>query len=238
MMPEVILIGAGPAGCAAAFVLARSGVDVLLLTSSLDTVCLAASGEARADPGECDLFSELDLSGAVKARELHRRVKWLLEQQDNVHLLQADASQLLVGDGKVQGVRTWEGPEFRAPLVGLCAGSFLEAELRAGLLVEAAGRPGQMSYPDLAEDLKSHGVALGEASYSFELAGQPATVSSLVLTPEAFGDSHWLLRPAGLAAAGYCTDSGTDFAAAARAGQSLGETLAAQARAVSTTART
>lgn len=237
-MPDVILIGAGPAGCAAAFVLARSGADVLLLTSSLDTVCLAASGEVHAHPTDCDLFRELDLAGAVKARELHRQVKWLLEQQDNVHLLQSDASELMIKDGKVQGVRTWEGPGFLAPLVGLCAGSFLAAELRAGQLVEAAGRPGQMSYPDLTDDLKGHGIAFSEASYSFELAGQPATVNSLVLAPESFRESHWLVSPAGLAAAGYCADAGTDFAAAARAGQSLGEALGAQARAVSTTART
>lgn len=237
-MPDVILIGGGPAGCAAAWVLCRSGAEVLLLSSSLDTVCLASSSEVNVDPDDCDLFRELGASGTVPARELHRQVKWLLEQQDNLHLLQADASELLVADGAVSGVRTWEGPEFAAKLVGLCAGSFLAAELRAGELVEAAGKPGQMSYPDLARNLQQHGVALEQVSYRFELAGQPAVVTSLVLAAESSGDGSWVEQPAGLAAAGYCADQQLDFGAAARSGQRLGVALAAQTRAVSATGRT
>src|SRR5690625_4409644 len=98
-MADVIVIGAGPAGCAAAWVLCRNGADVLLITSSLDTVCLAASPEVAPEPASCDLFRELGFSGSTAARELHRRTKWLLEQQDRLHLLQADASALLVADG-------------------------------------------------------------------------------------------------------------------------------------------
>lgn len=237
-MADVIITGGGPAGCSAAWSCVRAGLEVLLITSSLDTVCLAHGPEVELAADTCGLFTELGLSGRLPSRELHRQVKWLLEQQPGLHLLQADVSAMLVEEGRASGVRTWEGPEFRAPLLLLCAGSFLQARLRSGELDEAAGRPGQMSYADLALDLQVHGVQLQEHAYTFELAGQPAVVESLIISQESLQDGLWLRELPGAAAAGYCADPELDFTAAARCGESAGSALVAQSRAVSSTGRT
>src|SRR5690554_173794 len=102
-MPEVILIGAGAAGSSAAWVCARSGLDTLLLTDSLDTVFQgeADSGTAAQQESQVDVLAAVgSAAGPRPARERHRQVCWLLEQQPGLHLLQASASQILVEDGR------------------------------------------------------------------------------------------------------------------------------------------
>lgn len=239
-MPDVIIIGAGPSGSSAAWVCSAAGLDTLLVTSSLDTVFHSFGSELRLS-GDESAFAAAVLKDAGKQgrpRELQGRAKWLLEQQPGLHLLQASVSEILTEGSAVSGVETWEGPAFQAPLVAVCAGSFLAARLQQGSLVESAGKPSQMSYPELAESIASLGVELETASREFDGPAGRGSVSSKVITAGQLENGVWVERISGLAAAGYCVEPEQDFADALRAGQRLGEELTAQAPAVSSTGRT
>lgn len=241
-MPDVIIVGAGPAGCSAAWVCSGAGLDTLLVSASLDTV-FHADGDVVLTGQESGFLAEVLQSfpahGArPKARDLHSRAKWLLEQRDGLHLLQASVSEILTDAGAVTGVLTWEGPQFSAPLAAVCAGSFLAARLEQGSLAENAGKPSQMSYPELAGSLESLGAGLQEVTRSFENSAGTGSVTSKVLVADQLEDGIWLARPHGLAAAGYCVTPEVDFPGAATAGQVLGEALVVQARSVSATGRT
>ena len=232
-MPDVIVVGAGAAGSCAAWVCAAAGLDTLLLTDSLDTVFHGAEGaEAFGAAGQAPDLLRAALAAGAQAggRELQRRVRWLLEQQPNLHLLQASVAAIDCAGDRVVGVTSWEGPAFRADTVALCVGSFLDAHLRQGLLSEKAGKPGQMSYPDLARDLIGHGLRLQPAEHAFSSAAGAGTVTSLVLEPGQVKHGFLTGRHRGLAAAGYVLDPAMDFVAAARSGQQLGLQLVAQAR--------
>lgn len=231
-MHDVVIVGAGPAGCSAAWVCSQAGLQVLVVSANLDAVFLSDSDPVRLDAAASELCAALELPGTVPARDAHRSARWLLEQQPGIHLLQASVSAVLTESGRVTGVETWEGPVFTAPLVGLCVGSFLDASLEAGALQESAGRPGQMAYPELAENLRQLGLELRPARYAFTTGSGPGAVSSLVLGT-AGAAAVLLEQPAGLGAAGYCVDPQVSFSGAAAAGQELGRLLAAQARAVS-----
>src|SRR5690625_4739770 len=143
-MADVIITGGGPAGCSAAWSCVRAGLEVLLITSSLDTVCLAHGPEVELAADTCGLFTELGLSGRLPSRELHRQVKWLLEQQPGLHLLQADVSALLVEDGRASGVRTWEGPEFRESLLHLWARRLMQSSHHYRMNYDSVCRPGRV----------------------------------------------------------------------------------------------
>lgn len=230
---DVIVVGAGAAGCSAAWECLQAGLGVLLVSDSLDTVFLA-DAENITDAGSGSAFARLVAEEAGEsARRLHRQAKWLLEREPRLHLLQASVSGLLLEGSRVVGVRTWEGPELAAPLTALCVGSFLGAELESGELREQAGRPGRMSYPDLADDLAAHGVKLMAQRHAFSGSSGSGTVTAFVIDAAELEDGVWLKRLPGTAAAGWCTDPALDFSAATRAGEKLGRALAAQAEAVS-----
>lgn len=238
-MPDVIIVGAGPAGCSAAWVCSGAGLDTLLVSASLDTVFHAEPDVLlQGDESSFAAAVVAELPAAARPRDLHSRAKWLLEQRDNLHVLQASVSEVSTDGGAVSGVGTWEGPHFSAPLVAICAGSFLAATLTQGSLTEMAGKPSQMSYPELAHSLESLGAGLAEVTHPFENPAGPGQVTSKVLTAGQLEDGIWFRHTRGLAAAGYCADPSLRFGAAAAAGQSLGEALVAQARSVSSTGRT
>jgi len=230
---DVLIVGAGAAGCAAAWKCLRSGLSVLLISDSLDTVFLADAETVPGIAGSSAFGSVAAEEAGEDARELHRQAKWLLEREPDLHLLQASVSTLLTEGGETAGVGTWEGPEFRARFTALCVGSFLAAELTAGELRERAGRPGRMSYPDLADDLRSHRVELRPSTYAFGSGPGSGSVTALVIAGNGLRDGVWLKQLPRTAAAGWCTQPELDFSGAARAGEELGRKVAAQAEAVS-----
>ncbi len=221
-MASVIIVGAGPAGCEAAFACARAGTETLLLSQSLDTVFLDRYGTA---PVAGDLPPLLQAAVASAPGRVHRAAKAILEREDNIHLQQCSVSGLLKSrGGRLAGVSTWEGPAHEAPLVALCTGSFLQARLRAGSLDETAGHPGEMAYDDLGDHLQAGGFAFRRERVGFD----GGSVEASVLDPGEFDPeaSVWLHRQPGLAAAGFCRSGYLDFVQAARAGAALGAELA------------
>lgn len=244
VVPEVgvQVVGGGVAGCELAWGLASAGRPTRLLSTSLDTLYTLPAERWAATPPEGSLWALLgaeaaDAEGQQRAYVLRRAVKRELERLPALQLLQSNVTGLLwdEGRGAVLGVRTWEGPERRAPLTVLAVGSFLRARLRVGRSEEKAGRMSEMAYDDLADELAEAGVVFERRRLE---AAESALGPGYVVDFDAFsegelapwapgavhagsGRSH---RWRGLGAVGVCA-SELDLEATARAGRDLAAQL-------------
>jgi tRNA U34 5-carboxymethylaminomethyl modifying enzyme MnmG/GidA len=166
---DLLIVGAGFAGSEAAYALAQKGVKVGLLTTSLDSVFLPFSAVQSPFPAG-SLLAQVGRDG-LKGWELHAAAKYKLEAQAKIHLAQFSVTDLIVEDGYVQGVKTWEGPKKFAPKVVLAVGSFLDSKLHIGTVVEEAGRLSEVAYPDLHQGLRQLGFGLVTREAKVEAQG-------------------------------------------------------------------
>ncbi len=189
-MYDVIVIGAGHAGCEAALAAGRMGASTLLLTMSLDRVAHMSCNPAVGGVGKGHLVKEIDaLDGAmarvtdetgIQFRTLNMKkgpavratrvqadkaryslaMKRVLESQPNVRLQQAAAERLICEDGRVTGVETAWGERIEGKCVVLTTGTFLNGLMHIGFDSAPGGRMG---------DAASHGLSASLTELGFEL---------------------------------------------------------------------
>ena len=228
---DVAIVGAGITGSEAALACARAGRDVLLVTTSLDTLYNLVGDSAVVEPPPgtlmAEIYGEIAQDGFVSTWACHRHAKYLLEHQPGVHLLQSSVSSLLISDGEVRGVRTWEGVDRLAKRTALCVGSFLEARLKVGELTEVAGRLSEMAYDDLFGALRALGFTFEEVT--LEAAPQngslPYTVDCKRFALAERNDTFELTRLANLYGAGVCASGYLPYEEAAEEGKRLASSI-------------
>lgn len=157
---DLIIVGAGISGTEAALFLADSGLDILLVSTSLDTIYNLFSDKtnlkAAKDSFMAQAFKEASIDGSIASYEMHRLAKYRLEHSQGIHLLQSSASGLIVEDKLVKGIKTWEAVPRLSRYTLLTVGSFLSSRLKIGNLEEISGRLSEMSYDDLFLDLRQY----------------------------------------------------------------------------------
>lgn len=187
---DVIVIGAGHAGCEAALAAARMGCRTLLTTISLDNVAMMPCNPAVGGPGKSHLVKEIDALGgemgiaadatAVQMRMLnrgkgpavyalraqsdkgayHRYMKNVVENTNNLDLKQVQVMDIIVEDGKCVGINTELDEEYRAKAVILCTGTYLDSMIIIGDTMYSGGPNGMRPSVGLSANLKKHGLEI------------------------------------------------------------------------------
>lgn len=186
---DLIVIGAGHAGCEAAHAGARLGVRTLLMTIDMNKIAQMSCNPAVGGIAKGQIVREIDALGgmmgivtdesAIQFRMLNRSkgpAMWspraqsdrmefsrlwrnVLENTPNLDLWQDSADSLLIEDGRVAGVHTALGVEFRAKCVVLTAGTFLNGLMHIGPVQLQGGRVAEPAAHGITEQLKDLGFA-------------------------------------------------------------------------------
>ena len=200
---DVIVVGAGHAGCEAAMATAKLGAKTLLASLNLDNIALMPCNPAIGGPAKSCLVREIDALGGIMAiatdatymqlktlnsskgpavralraqsdkKEYMRFVRSLLESESNLSLKQCTMSELLVENDQVKGLKDEFGQEYYAPVVILTTGTSLEARIWVGLQYLEFGRLGEASAKGLSPSLKKLGFKIGRLK-----TGTPARVDA------------------------------------------------------------
>ncbi|MFK5954253.1 MAG: tRNA uridine-5-carboxymethylaminomethyl(34) synthesis enzyme MnmG [Desulfobacterium sp.] len=188
---DIIVIGAGHAGCEAALAASRMGCEVLLLTIDLDKVAAMPCSPSIGGMAKGQLVKEIDALGGVMAKisdasaiqyhTLNTRkgpavqstrtqndksryqqiMKSTLELDERIDLKQAMVEELVIEDKQVRGVVDKTGFGFSAPIVILATGTFLRGRVHIGSRSFDAGRAGEFAAMGLAQSLDDQGFTLG-----------------------------------------------------------------------------
>lgn len=150
---DLAIVGAGVSGCELSYLAARSGLDVLLVTQSLDSLGVLFSSVVDISFPEGTLFEKIrkrvsEQSDVPDMWGFHRALKQELESTSGIHLLQS----MVTGLGETADavdIQTWEGIPRRAKKAVVAVGSFLGSSLHIGRSVQSAGRLSEVSYDDL-----------------------------------------------------------------------------------------
>ena len=180
---DAVVVGAGHAGCEAALALARTGQNTVLLTLNLDSIGFMPCNPSIGGTAKGHLVREIDALGgemglvadktALQIRMLnvgkgaavqslraqsdknayHTEMKRVLESTPNLKILQAEATEILVEDGKVCGVVTHYGGIVQCRAVVLCTGVYLNSETITGDVVKKEGPNGFSAATHLTQNL-------------------------------------------------------------------------------------
>lgn len=216
---DIVVVGAGHAGCEAALSCARLGLETIMFTVSVDSIALMPCNPNVGGSSKGHLVRELDALGGEMGKNIDktfiqskmlneskgpavhslraqadkqdysRAMRRTLENTDHLTIRQAEVSELLVEDGKIGGVKTFSGAIYRAKAVVLCTGTYLKARCIYGDVSNPTGPNGLQAANHLTDSLKANGIEM----FRFK-TGTPARVDRRSIDfskmEEQFGDEH------------------------------------------------
>ena len=198
---DVVVVGAGHAGCEAALAAARLGCETIIFTVSMNSVALMPCNPNIGGSSKGHLVRELDALGgemgkvidqtfiqskmlnSSKGPAVHslraqadkanysKTMRQVLQNQENLDIRQMEVTEILAEDGKMTGVQTYSGAIYRCKAVVLCTGTYLKARCIYGEISTHTGPNGLQSANYLTDSLK----ALGIKMYRFK-TGTPARI--------------------------------------------------------------
>ncbi|MBT8364658.1 MAG: tRNA uridine-5-carboxymethylaminomethyl(34) synthesis enzyme MnmG [Deltaproteobacteria bacterium] len=188
---DIIVIGAGHAGCEAALAASRMGCRVLMMTIDLDKLATMPCSPSIGGMAKGQLVKEIDALGGEMAKttdktaiqyhtlntkkgpavqstrtqndkiRYHMAMKAVVEAQPGLGLRQTLVERLIVEDNRMVGVQDWSGFEYQAPMVIIATGTFLNGLVHIGFCSIKAGRAGEFASHGMAANLDELGFRLG-----------------------------------------------------------------------------
>ena len=214
---DVVVVGAGHAGCEAALASARLGLETIIFTVSVESIAMMPCNPNIGGSSKGHLVREIDALGgemgknidatfiqskmlnASKGPAVHslraqadksdysRRMRQVLENTEHLHIRQAEVSEIIVNDGVIRGVKTVSGAVYEAKSVILCTGVYLKARCIYGDVSYHTGPNGLQAANHLTESLINNGIEVRRFK-----TGTPARVDKRSIDfskmTEQFGD--------------------------------------------------
>ena len=216
---DIIVVGAGHAGCEASLACARLGLNTVMFTVSVDSIALMPCNPNVGGSSKGHLVRELDALGGEMGKNIDKtfiqskmlnqskgpavhslraqadkqaystEMRKTLENTENLTIRQGEVTELLVEDGHITGVKTFSGATYHAKAVVLCTGTYLKAHCIYGDVSNYTGPNGLQAANYLTDSLKKLGIEM----FRFK-TGTPARIAGNTIDyskmEEQFGDER------------------------------------------------
>ena len=216
---DIIVVGAGHAGCEASLACARLGLNTVMFTVSVDSIALMPCNPNVGGSSKGHLVRELDALGGEMGKNIDKtfiqskmlnqskgpavhslraqadkqaystQMRKTLENTENLTIRQGEVTELLVEDGHITGVKTFSGATYHAKAVVLCTGTYLKARCIYGDVSNHTGPNGLQAANYLTDSLKKLGIEM----FRFK-TGTPARIAGNTIDyskmEEQFGDER------------------------------------------------
>ena len=216
---DIVVVGAGHAGCEASLACARLGLDTVMFTVSVDSIALMPCNPNVGGSSKGHLVKELDALGGEMGKNIDKtfiqskmlnkskgpavhslraqadkqaystEMRKTLENQKNLTIKQGEVTKLLVEEGKITGVQLYSGAVYHCQAVVLCTGTYLKARCIYGDVSNYTGPNGLQAANYLTDSLKELGIEM----FRFK-TGTPARIAGNTIDyskmEEQFGDER------------------------------------------------